>query len=64
MATTDIPISFKPTEEDRKILEWLKKKLGANTAGVIRQALRSLRDKEKTSMGLSTVKTGEKLKNG
>jgi hypothetical protein len=47
MATTDVPISFKPTEEDRKILAWLKKKLGANTAGIIRQSIRLLRDKEK-----------------
>jgi macrodomain Ter protein organizer (MatP/YcbG family) len=43
----DIPICFKPTEEDIKILEWLKKKLGANTTGVIRQSIRALRDKEK-----------------
>jgi hypothetical protein len=47
MALTDTPISFKPTAEDRKILASLKKKLGANTSGVIRQALRVLRDKEK-----------------
>jgi Arc/MetJ-type ribon-helix-helix transcriptional regulator len=46
MATSDIPISFKPTDEDRKILEWLKKKLGANASGVIRQALRALKEKE------------------
>jgi hypothetical protein len=49
MATTDTPISFKPTEEDRKILDWLRKKLGANTSGIIRQAIRVLRDKEKSA---------------
>lgn len=46
MATTGTPISFKPTAEDQRILAALKKKLGANTTGVIRQALRVLRDKE------------------
>lgn len=49
MATTDTPISFKPTHEDRQILAWLKKKLGANTAGIIRQSIRLLRDKEKAA---------------
>jgi hypothetical protein len=49
MATEQTPISMKLTDEDRKILEWLKKKLGANTTGVFRQALRVLRDKEKAA---------------
>jgi hypothetical protein len=49
MATEETPISMKLTDEDRKILEWLKKKLGANTTGVFRQALRVLRDKEKAA---------------
>jgi hypothetical protein len=42
----EIIITFRPTTEDRKILSWLKKKLGANTAGIIRQAIRALKDKE------------------
>jgi hypothetical protein len=39
-------ITFRPTDEDRKIFAALKKKLGANTAGIIRYAIRLLRDKE------------------
>jgi hypothetical protein len=39
-------ITFRPTDEDRRIFAVLKKKLGANTAGIIRQAIRFLRDKE------------------
>lgn len=42
----EIIITFRPTDEDRKIIAFLKKKLGANTAGIIRQAIRVLRDKE------------------
>jgi hypothetical protein len=49
MANEVTPVSFKPNDEDRKILDWLKKKLGASTSGVIRQALRVLRDKEKAA---------------
>jgi hypothetical protein len=42
----EIIITFRPNDEDRKIIGFLKKKLGANTAGIIRQAIRALRDKE------------------
>jgi hypothetical protein len=47
-AETHIPevITFRPNDEDRKIIKALKRKLGANVAGIIRQALRTLRDKE------------------
>lgn len=39
-------INFRATDEDRKILAFLKKKLGLSTAGVIRLAIRFLRDKQ------------------
>jgi hypothetical protein len=43
------PISFRPTEEDQKILEWLNKKLGVGVSQIIRIAIRLLQQKEKRS---------------
>lgn len=54
----EVMITFRPTDEDRKILSWLKKKLGANTAGIIRQAIRALRDKEQAGQ-TRRLKRGE-----
>jgi hypothetical protein len=45
-AVRDTPVNFKPTDEDLKILGFLKKKLGGTTTSVLRQALRVRRDKE------------------
>ena len=54
----EVIITFRPTDEDRKILSWLKKKLGANTAGIIRQAIRALRDKEQAGPQTRRLKRG------
>jgi Arc/MetJ-type ribon-helix-helix transcriptional regulator len=39
-------INFRATDEDRKILDKLKKMLGVSAADVIRLAIRLLRDKQ------------------
>lgn len=43
------PISLRPTEEDLKIFEWLRKKLGVGNSQIIRIAIRLLQQKEKKS---------------
>jgi hypothetical protein len=47
MEKQESPLCFRANEEDREILEYLKRRLGANMTQIIKIAIRRLRDSEK-----------------
>jgi hypothetical protein len=47
MAKQEPPLCFRANEEDKSILEYLKKRMGLSMAQVIKIAIRRLRDSEK-----------------
>jgi hypothetical protein len=47
MAKQEPPLCFRANEEDKGILEYLKKRMGVSMAQVIKIAIRRLRDSEK-----------------
>ena len=47
MEKQESPLCFRANEEDREILEYLIRRLGANMTQIIKIAIRRLRDSEK-----------------
>jgi hypothetical protein len=43
------PVVFRPSEEDRRMLDWLSKRLYLKPAQVLRQGLKKLHDAEKAT---------------